>query len=462
MNLRELYNKKDALKAEGIEAVKAGDKEKAKEIRAKINELENEIKAEIMFVEDENSRSLEAQAKVLMNAEAINGGTKIAHVLDQIGEVNKEINKVDTPEYFDAFVDTLRGKSTKAQNKLIAEINNHTTENTGILVPSTIVEGIWTKVDELYPLWRDTPKMRVNGKVTIQRNIGHDDTLGWIEESNETPMTKFEFDNFYLDGHEISLGIEVSFKLNSMSRNDFVGHIQNELAKKFGYQLSMAVYKGTGDLMGYGIRTRLLELNSGMTSRVFSTQLGSIDLGDITHMFAQMKSGLLNGSKIYANNMTIWGSLASMQDGLGRPLLFQSVRNGSVGTIYGIPVIEAGELDDGEILLANMSEGMRCNVNKDITIGHETDNRRRINAYFLHAIVDFDVFDKECFVLLSPEASSWRSFNVEVDSNDSVSSFKAETVNQHSTTKEQGVNDNLNDDQQVMETPETTKKNGKK
>ena len=394
MNLQEMYAKKEELRNEGKAAVKAGNKEKADEVKVQLDNLENEIKAEILFVDDEQKRSTEAQAKALMEADKINKGLSTLTVVNNIGKT-EEKNGVESTEYYNAFIDEMQNKATTEQKQLISELNAHTTGDTGILVPNTIVEGIWTKVDELYPLWRAIPKVRANGAITIQRNIGSTDVLGWVEENQTTPMTQFEFENFDLNGHEISLGIEVSFKLSVMSRRDFVAHIQSELAKKLGYQLSTAVYRGTGTGMGYGIKTRLQER---ATDRIINyTELG---YSHLTQLFAKIKSGLLNATTIYANNVTIWTILANLTDDIGRPLLLQAVRNGQVGTIFGISVVEAGELPDGDILIANMGEGMRCGINKDITAGHELDNRKRISAHFLHAIVDFDVFDDTCFALL--------------------------------------------------------------
>lgn len=398
MNIQELYAKKEELKKSGIEAVKAGKQEEAEKIKADLDKLETDIQAELLFADDENARQNQLKAMNVAQA-SFNSGLGLSELkpIDSAkGKTSEPQSKLDSEEYYAAFIDTLQGNAKRDQKALIQEVNAHNTGNTGILVPNTIVAGIWTAVDELYPLWRAVPKMRVNGSVTIQKNIGSTDVLGWVEENQETRMAEFQFANFDLNGHEISLGIEVSFKLNSMSRNDFVSHIQQQLAIKFGYQLSKAVYEGTGVGMGFGIKTRLQQR---ATDRIITTT--KLEYQNLTKLFSLIKSGILNGCRIYANNVTIWSHLADMVDNNGRPILFQAVSNGSVGNIFGVPVTEAGELGNGEILIANMTRGMRCNINKDITVANEQDNRRRQNSYFLHAIVDFDVFDDECFALIT-------------------------------------------------------------
>ena len=401
MSLQELYAKKEELRTSGLAAAKAGNKDEADKIKAEMNELEEEIKAEIMFSEDERQRETKAQAFKLSNINAGTFGQGMQSFDDTKKSKDFDEQKKNDPlasaEYFAAFVDTLQGNASRDQKRLLGEVNAQNTGNTGILVPNSVVGGIWTMVDELYPLWRAIPKTRVNGSITIQRNVGSDDVLGWVEENQQTRMTRFHFENFDLNGHEISLGIDVSFKLNAMSRNDFVSHIQQQLAVKFGYQLARAVYEGTGVGMGFGIKTRLLQGTN--TERIIQTP--KITYHDLTQWFAKIKSGILHGCTIYANNYTIWTELADMVDNNGRPILFQAVSNGSVGNIFGVSVVESGELADGEVLIANMTRGMRCNINKDITIAHESDNRNRRNSYFLHSIVDFDVFDIECFALIT-------------------------------------------------------------
>ena len=395
--LQELYNQKTELIAQGKAAIVANDEDLATEIKGKVEVLETEIKAELIFLEDEQNLALAQKSEAVLNA---NNGRNLKVVESMVFNDKKAENdadaKFETTEYYNAFVDDLMERATTEQSKLIAEVNNHGRGgSTDVVVPQTVVGGIWTAVEELYPLWAAIPKMRVNGKFIINKKVGGNSVIAWTPGREETKIKEFQFDNFTLDGHRVSIGIEVEFDLANMSRTDFLTFLQRELARELGYQLSYAVYIGTGDKMGYGVKTRLEERSPARVS-----EYDVLTYENLPHKLALLKSGHLRGARIYANNTTIWTVLATMVDQNKRPLFINNLTTDQIGTILGLSVVEAAEIPEGEILIGNFTTGMRANINRDIMIGNEFNNRNAVTAHFLHAIVDFDVLDDEAFVIL--------------------------------------------------------------
>ena len=391
MKLKELQAKLDALTIEGKEAVTTGNETKAEEIKAQLDAVKAEMKAEIMFMEDEQSRALAIQTENLINNGVKIPMTKVA----ETGQTEPE-NKLDSLDYKNAVLDDLRGLATAEQLALISEINNaHSTDNAGTVIPTSTIGRIWTQIEANYPLYADVPKTRVQGNISYDKNTGTTDTGSWLLESEATPSVTFEFDTLDLTGHELSKSVDVKFKLEAMSRADFENHLVNELSKKMGKALSVAVYAGTGTKMPRGIKPTLLAEDT--------MQVIAVDAAGYTHltqMFGLMASGLLAGSVIYANNLTIWGLLANIRDENGRPLLIRSVASDRVGEIFGVPVRESAELGNGEVLLGNHAEGFRWNNQPAVTTGVERDNRNRITAHFMHVIADGGVLNTKAYVLL--------------------------------------------------------------
>lgn len=389
MFIKELYAKLEDLQARGREAVKAGDEEKAKEIKAQLVEVNAELKEAIEFAEEQET--LKAQAR------AIEAGAVRTQPGEGLTLKGKEIEpeaKFETVDYKNAVLDDLRGVASAEQVALIAEVNNHTTGNTGTVIPSTVVGRIWTQVEEAYPMYADIPKTRIAGNISYDRNVDSKDNGSWLNEDEATPTVEFKFDELDLTGQELSKSVEITFKLEVMSRVDFENHLVTELSKKMGKALAVGIYAGTGIKMPRGIKTALLADDTNQI--VTYTEMG---YSDLTAMFGKLKSGLLSGAVLYANSQTIWDTLANIVDKNGRPILMTSVTTDRVATIFGVPVRESAEMEYGEILLGNHSEGYRCNIQPNITTGVERDNKNRVTGHYMHAIVDGGVLNTKAYVL---------------------------------------------------------------
>lgn len=394
MFVKDILARIEDLEAQGREAIKAEDKTKADEIKGKLKEAKVELKEAIEFAEEQEV--LKAQARQITNG-AVEGQV--------IGSVSLNGNRAEpedrfgSDDYRNAVLDDLRGLATTEQAALIAKVNNHSTGNTGTVIPNTVVGRIWTRIEEAHPMYADIPKTRIAGSISYDRNTGSTDNGSWLGEDEKTPTVEFEFDQLDLHAHELSKSVEISFKLEAMSRADFENHLVTELAKKMGKALAVAVYSGTGKKMPQGIKTALF---GGDKKQI--TTYSQMEYTDITAMFALLKSGLLSGAIFYTNNYTAWNILANILDKNGRPLFIPAVTKDRIGTILGTSVRESAEMSNGELLLGNHEAGYKWNTQPSVTTGVERDNKNRVTGHYMHAIADGGVLDEEAYVLAySPE-----------------------------------------------------------
>jgi len=409
--LKEYYAQKEELIKEGKAHVEAGVQEKADEILAQVEELNKKIKAEIMFLDDEEARSDTARAAALATAEAINNGHVLAESLGSTGNIDTEEDEKDptaSTEYLNAFIDDMRRVATPKQTALLEEVNasTHTTETTEILIPTTLARGIWKRVEELFPMWADAPKTRVKGRLTYQKKKGSTDTKTWYDDTESgknrkaVETTEFKFGELTLDGCEISKSVEVSFKMHAMSRAEFIPFIESELANKLGVALSNAVWEGAGVRENHppqplGIIT---ELNKNGTDQI--SNYTTLEYKDLTTLMKKLHSPYRSGSTIYANDATVWDELANIVDKNGRPILIHDVTGQTIGRIFGRVVKEAAELPDGVIMLANFTEGLRYNINQDITVYNDVVAKQRFTRHTLYGIADGGVVDTKAFSIL--------------------------------------------------------------
>ncbi|MGN7309911.1 phage major capsid protein [Alkalicoccobacillus gibsonii] len=320
---------------------------------------------------------------------------------------------INTDEYRSAWAKDMMDKNLSNEEREILEKVNaeyreftHDTTNTQILIPKTVTAGIWTRAEEESSLWADVRKMFVTGNLTMIKGDPSDDAK-WYDESDTVDTDELGFGELNLTGCELAKAVAVTWKLKKMSVQQFEAYIIAEIGKRMGTALAYGVYVGRGKPTNgenfkaepYGIKTRLVG-NTANRNQLKTYSSEGLAFKDLTGMMGAIFSAYASGATIYANNTTIWGVLANLVDGVGRPLFIADVQAGGVGRIFGRTVKADAAIPDGELLLGNLSEGYLANINEGVTMHRQTHMRKRIDEYMGYAIVDGDVFDPKAFVIL--------------------------------------------------------------
>ncbi|ARW38098.1 MULTISPECIES: phage major capsid protein [Bacillus] len=413
--IKEIQAKIEAKEKEGKELVKAKKFDDAEKIKAELDDLKNELKAEIMFMKDDESHSLVAQANLFSSAEALNSGRQNGQTVASFGGAQPEKKLSASKEYLNAWAKDLRGdKLNEQEREVFDKVNNefqaaftHTTENTGILIPDTVAAGIWKQIEEDHPLWDDVTTTRIKGNLSYTKGLGATNTKDWYDEATETEDTELQFGELNLTGCELSRSVSLSWKLRAMAVEDLVPYVQEQLATLLGQALSYAVYSGKGKPSGtetfkpepQGIRTALAAQAEKPQIETYT----SLKYENLTAAMSKIHSKYANGVTFYADNNTVWNVLANLVDQMGRPLFVADVTTGGVGRIFGRTVKVDASIDEGEILLANLGQGYKANVNQDISIVTDEHAKKRKVEYVGYAIVDGGVIDEKAFAILTDE-----------------------------------------------------------
>lgn len=313
--------------------------------------------------------------------------------------------------YVTAWAKDMMGKPLNADEQAIfTKINDdfknaaHTTETSGILVPTTVAKGIWSRIAEDYPLWNDVGATQIKGNLSFNKEESRNTTTDWYDENTETEDTNVQFGTLDLTGCELSKSATVSFKMRSMAVEEFIPYIQGVLAEKMGVALSAAVYKGKGkpgQMESFkpepeGIKTALnAEVGKGQI-----ISYADLTYTNLTTAMGKIYSKYATGLVVYANNATIWNVLANVKFEDGRPAFIPDVTSGGVGRLFGYTVKSESTLGDGEILFANVAAGYKANVNQPITVFVEEHAKQRKVDYVSYAIADGGVMDTKAFVIL--------------------------------------------------------------
>lgn len=326
----------------------------------------------------------------------------------------------DKKAYELAWAKTMQGKSLeKSEQEIFDKVNadfsnayTHDTGNTAVLIPETVVAGIWSRATEGYPLLADAKKFNVKGTLTINKHtaIAAGDAA-WYDEATATADEQNTFAQLTLTGCELAKAITVTWKLRSMATEEFIPYIINELGERVGVALGTAISQGKGKpgkndefkAEPLGIETALLaEANTPqvVTYNPAASTPDPLAYEDFTAAIGKIHSSYLSGAAIYANNKTIWGQLANLTDTTGRALFIPDLTSGGVGRMFGFVVKADAGVTDDSVIIGNPNAGYVFNTNEPMSIATEEHVKARTVDYAAYTIVDGGLLDTKAFALI--------------------------------------------------------------
>ena len=287
----------------------------------------------------------------------------------------------------------------------------HTTENTGIVIPKTVVAGIFDRAAEMYPMFADANKTNIQGKMSIIMEDTSSDAA-WYDESTPNADGKETFAEVELTGCELARSVKVSWKLKSMAVADFLPYITRKMAEKMGAGLGHGTSHGKGKPgSGETFKPEPLGVVTALEKETGTPQITTYTAGGLTYkdmVTARKKIGSKyeTGIVLYAQNETIWGEIAMVLDDNKRPIFILDVTAGGVGRTLGCVVKPDDSLKAGEIIFSNMGMGYQININESVTIRPFEDGQNRLTNYVGYAIVDGTTIDTKAHSLLKYDTSA--------------------------------------------------------
>lgn len=321
---------------------------------------------------------------------------------------------IETEEYRSAWLKDMMGQSlSEEERSLMYKVNDeyraftHNTENTAILIPKTVVAGIWTRAEETSSLWKEVRKFRVTGELSMIKGNEAASEAEWYVEEDEVDTKELTFGQLILNGCELARAIQVTWKLRKMAIQEFEAYIISEIGKKMGKALAHGVYvgkgkPGTGDTFKpepLGIKTALLA-EAGTPQVNEYTAADGMKYDDLVDLLANLHSSYAGGAKIYANYRTITSTFMKIKDANDRPYWVADPARPGSGYILGFKVEADEAIPVGEVLAANLSEGYIANINEDVTMHREEQMKKRLTDYMGYAIVDGAPLDNKAFSIL--------------------------------------------------------------
>lgn len=392
--IKKLLNQRSELLSNAESLVSEGKLEEFNAIEEQIKELDNQIDAAKLA--NANLKAMQENNKVL-NLENKTVQVEGAKTVENITNVlsNEQL-------YTNAFAKTLMGQElTPEENNSFMEMNNHTTLNTGVLIPTTTLNQIISEIEAQAPFFADARKFQVTGLLKLPKHtaITAGDAKAYLE-AEATEVEKNTFVEISLGGKEVAKYVEVSFKLESMSVSAFLEYLKGEIVERVGVELGRQAISGNGVKEMTGVLTALASVAAQRTTYASAT---GIEYKTITEAVSKLGSQHVPNAVIYASNATVWNNLANIMDGMERPLFISDVTAGGVGRILGIPVKVDSAVPAGTVIIGN-AKGYVVNTNEALSVESARDIKARKVGFSAYTIVDGNVTHEKAFSIIAPSA----------------------------------------------------------
>ena len=404
MNKEEYLKQREALMNDARTAIDKGKSEDANKAMKSVKDLD--AKWDQQTKDQANLAALDDHAPITL--------AQVAPANDIVGVgkslENTKLNTVakTQPTYDKVWAKTLLGHTLNTAEQAVFDKENarlngapfsHQTGNTPTLIPNTVAAGIWKIAEEQYPAFADAKKFNVSGTLTINKHDGIvSGDAQWVDENTQADDEQNKFSQLVLKGYELNKVATVSWKMKSMSEEDFISFLTQELGNRLGVALGVAIHQGDGKNSPLGIETAL-KAEKG-TPQV-ATYKDQIAYKDITSTMAKIHSSFAGKAAVYANSKTIWNQLANIVDGQGRPLFIASPINGGVGSILGLVVKPDAGVNDGDVLIADVADTGVVNINQALTVATEDHVKGRSTDYGAYAIADAGLLTTKGAALLT-------------------------------------------------------------
>ncbi|WP_019243651.1 MULTISPECIES: phage major capsid protein [Bacillus] len=393
--IKELLNKRSELLLNAEALINEGKIEEFNAIETQVKELDNEIEAAKLA--NANLKALQ-ENKVVLDLENKSIQVEGAKQMENI-QTNVLPNEV---VYTNAFAKTLMGQElTSQENSIFMEMNNHTTLNSGVMIPATTLNEIITEIEAQAPFFADARKFQVTGLLKLPKHtaITAGDAKAYLE-SEATEVEKNTFVEISLGGKEIAKYIEVSFKVESMSISAFLEYLKGEIVERVGVELGRQSISGNGVKEMTGVLTALASVTAQRTDYTAATGIGYKDL---TAAMSKLGAKHVSSAVMYASNATVWNNLANITDTTERPLFITDTTAGGVGRVLGVPVKVDSAVPDGTVIIGN-AKGYVVNTNEALSVESTRDIKARKTGFSAYTVVDGNVTHEKAFSIIAPSA----------------------------------------------------------
>lgn len=300
-----------------------------------------------------------------------------------------------SPEYRTGFLKTMLHQELTAEERSAVDYvmtTGDTTNHTDYLLPKTLLQEIWSLIEEEHSILQDVTLYRTGTILEIPLHVSI--SQGDAATVNENAANDDEINvwgKVTLAGKDFSKHIDISYAMAKMSIDALEGYLRTEIADRIGAALATEVV------------TQILTDYDDDHNAVSTAEALKVEWTDITGALAKLKNGK-GGVVFYANNSTIYSRLVGMVDTTGRPIFQPNAQAGAEGTLVGFPVKREDSVANDKILIG-YPKTVVGNIIQDIMVETDRDIKKHVITYAGYARAEFKLVADAAFALLTVSPS---------------------------------------------------------
>ena len=355
------------------------------------DELE-QLAEERTAIDNELTERRAAAAREQLRRDNVANGQNGGKTMSKIPE-NNEKRTYDTgsPEYRTGFLKTmLRQELTAEERDAVNYVmtTGDTTNHTDYLLPKTLLNEIWSLIEEEHSILQDVTLYRTGTILEIPLHVSI--KQGDAKNVNENAANDDEINEWgkvTLTGKDFSKHIDISYAMAKMSIDSLEAYLRSEIADRLGAALAADAV------------AQILADYDDTNNAVTTAEEDAVAFTDIANTLATLKNGK-GGIVIYGNNSTIYSRLVGMVDTTGRPIFQPSAQAGAQGTLIGFPIKVEDAVED-DVLLIGYPKTVVGNVIQDIMIETARDIKKHVITYAGYARAEFALVAEKAFATLT-------------------------------------------------------------
>lgn len=298
----------------------------------------NTAKAEQRVLSEEEAAEVESN---LEQIRSINKTIELDEQLSDLGGYEKrekgDEKKMNERELNDrkVFNEYVRGLYNERTGELSPASNS-----AGVLIPTTILNYIITKVYDICPILERSQRFTVNGKLLVPYYpAGADDIeVAFADEFDDLASTSGKFDAVELDGFLAGSLVKVSRSLINNVNFDITDYVVNHMARK----VKRFIEK---QLLNPSNPTNKIKGLSTLTNKVTAASASAITADDIIRLHDQIKDEFQDNACWIMSSKTRT-AVRLLKDEVGRYLFNDDLTGRYNGTILGKPVFVSDNMPE--------------------------------------------------------------------------------------------------------------------
>ncbi|OGO90337.1 MAG: hypothetical protein A2Y17_12270 [Clostridiales bacterium GWF2_38_85] len=252
-----------------------------------------------------------------------------------------------------------------------ADVNG--VNNGGLFIPEEVNNALMQAISLVSPLFRDAAKTAVPGIIKFPyRKSGSGAKKP--TEGTANGDGAIEWGELVLGNTEISETIRVTWKLEAMAVNDFIGYITSELVEQVQDTAVTDLIYGTG-----------VNEMTGVTEDAIDGTYTGTALDGIGHALTLLPKKQKIGAKIYVAQ-NIVEEISFSKDATGN-YIFTPINGMGVKSVATYSVEVDPYLDDGDFVIGNMGRYYRLNISEPLSVTKDISGKNRINDYTGYTIM---------------------------------------------------------------------------